>query len=1197
MSIYRLFAYVILSLAALIFIVLPLSALTLAHSNAGSQWLVSIAKPWLPTSIAFSSFEGSLADAMRFEQVSVSTPTFSAQHDYLALNWNPWRLLNGELAISKLTLGSGEIRVRQDATSGNQQTTVNLESVAVTLPIAVSITDFQLKESWLFINELPQQQVAVNAGLALSTTGQLSVTAFSLSHQYLSATATISATLAYPFDYQLSSTMKLHSSDYPNTSLKLYSTGNVHELNGNYTVADSVAAKGQFSASDLLSSLQWQATTRVSQTRINDWLTALGAPQVARVIIDGKLSGSGTEQTLVHVEPSLTVTYQDTPFHLAGAAQLTQQKLLFKSLRAKLSEPVKNSSGNRVPISGAVEVSGSVGLAQTPQIDVGLTLSEITYQNTVSRGTVLLSGPAAQLRIDANTITQLKGNEPNTIKAHAQALLEPSQLHIKELTINDERFSGHVAGTATVDWQSDLTIRSDLNGQLLNEPFSLLANVTYDAPYLTVQQFSAQWWQSRITASGRMAPGSQLSLSAQLAELKRLPLPIQASGELNIDATVEGDLTAPWFDITMKSNHLNVAGIDITGSSATITGDSSRHKITARATALATQWQMTSMNTVGSDNIRVRVNAFVADHESLEPLQLHGGPATIDFHWGDNRLNIASLCFMQVQLTTPACLDATTEKSITTATVSLPATDVALFNPFIAGAPFNLDGTINANARAAWNWRNSSLTAVEASISSSNLVLHGLEESIAIDHVTLELTPEREHFRLALNARAKDIGLTAQGRATLQQLSLDTPLQGRIDATLNDIALLQVVVPEISSAEGQLNANLAFSGSLQKLTLRPKANAQIKQLVLSETGTLITQAQLHVQPTPEQSARFSLNGSGQIGAGAFSLNGTFDMASKTLDATLQGNKLHVLDTPKVSVIVSPDVNVKLAQNKLSVTGNVHVPSAHISPPQVNNVQRPSADVVIKQQPQEQASPLSTYANITLSLGDNVNVSAYGFDGQLQGKLNITQADAGVARGDGTIGVKRGTYEIYGQELSIDRGELVYNGGPLSNPSLNLQVVRNLPDATASPERVGARVQGTLQDPSLTLFSEPPMPDSSILSYLMFGRAPNSSAESSNLELQAALLLTGDMADSFTQSLKDTFGFDEVAIDSATSDVNDTSLYIGKYITPRLYIKYGIGLIESTSSFFLRYQLTEHLWIESTSSTESQGGDLIYSIEK
>ena len=114
---------------------------------------------------------------------------------------------------------------------------------------------------------------------------------------------------------------------------------------------------------------------------------------------------------------------------------------------------------------------------------------------------------------------------------------------------------------------------------------------------------------------------------------------------------------------------------------------------------------------------------------------------------------------------------------------------------------------------------------------------------------------------------------------------------------------------------------------------------------------------------------------------------------------------------------------------------------------------------------------------------------------------------------------------------------------------------------------------------------------------MFGRAPNSPSESSNLELQAALLLTGDMTDSFTQGLKDTFGFDEVAIDSATSDVNDTSLYIGKYLTPRLYIKYGIGLVESTSSFFLRYQLTDHLWLESTSSTESQGGDLIYSIEK
>ena len=60
--------------------------------------------------------------------------------------------------------------------------------------------------------------------------------------------------------------------------------------------------------------------------------------------------------------------------------------------------------------------------------------------------------------------------------------------------------------------------------------------------------------------------------------------------------------------------------------------------------------------------------------------------------------------------------------------------------------------------------------------------------------------------------------------------------------------------------------------------------------------------------------------------------------------------------------------------------------------------------------------------------------------------------------------------------------------------------------------------------------------------------------------------------------------------------SDTSLYIGKYLSPRLYVKYGIGLLEPTSTFILRYTLSERLLFESTSNTEGQGGDLIYTIE-
>jgi len=122
-----------------------------------------------------------------------------------------------------------------------------------------------------------------------------------------------------------------------------------------------------------------------------------------------------------------------------------------------------------------------------------------------------------------------------------------------------------------------------------------------------------------------------------------------------------------------------------------------------------------------------------------------------------------------------------------------------------------------------------------------------------------------------------------------------------------------------------------------------------------------------------------------------------------------------------------------------------------------------------------------------------------------------------------------------------------------------------------------------------------MQDADILSYLILGRPPGGGG-SNNLQLQALLLIGSQGTDLIGKRLQETFGFDEFGIDS-TADPLDTSFYIGKYLSPKLYVKYGVGLFENTNTFYIRYLLTDRLLIESTTSTEAQGGDILYTIEK
>jgi translocation and assembly module TamB len=60
--------------------------------------------------------------------------------------------------------------------------------------------------------------------------------------------------------------------------------------------------------------------------------------------------------------------------------------------------------------------------------------------------------------------------------------------------------------------------------------------------------------------------------------------------------------------------------------------------------------------------------------------------------------------------------------------------------------------------------------------------------------------------------------------------------------------------------------------------------------------------------------------------------------------------------------------------------------------------------------------------------------------------------------------------------------------------------------------------------------------------------------------------------------------------------NDPSLVIGRYITPRLYVGYGVGLIEAINTVKLRYTIGDH-WTIKTEAGQVRSADLIFSIQK
>ena len=67
-------------------------------------------------------------------------------------------------------------------------------------------------------------------------------------------------------------------------------------------------------------------------------------------------------------------------------------------------------------------------------------------------------------------------------------------------------------------------------------------------------------------------------------------------------------------------------------------------------------------------------------------------------------------------------------------------------------------------------------------------------------------------------------------------------------------------------------------------------------------------------------------------------------------------------------------------------------------------------------------------------------------------------------------MKDGQYTALARKLDIERGRLIFNGGLLADPAVDIRAIKVFPDVKA-----GVNVRGSLREPRLKFFSDPSIP--------------------------------------------------------------------------------------------------------------------------
>ncbi|HVS04351.1 MAG TPA: translocation/assembly module TamB domain-containing protein [Thermoanaerobaculia bacterium] len=478
----------------------------------------------------------------------------------------------------------------------------------------------------------------------------------------------------------------------------------------------------------------------------------------------------------------------------------------------------------------------------------------------------------------------------------------------------------------------------------------------------------------------------------------------------------------------------------------------------------------------------------------------------------------------------------------------------------------------------------------------------GREVALIVEggEVTIDAGPAGVTTELDLRLQE---GATVRGTLLLLDYRVGRPLEGQplrgeLAARAADLAFLEVLVPEIASTSGSLTADLSVAGTLGDPRFFGNARIEDGAALVPRLGLSLQEIQLVAEGDGQ--GPLQIRGSLKSGPGTLQIRGTavpVPTAEQPLRLELTGERVEVADLPEARILATPELLLVHTGERIELTGTVRIPQARIEyGGQEPGVVRESRDVIYVADGGEvvpERDDTSVAARVRVILGDDVHFEGAGVEARLTGSVLLVDEPGRPTTATGELELARGTFEVYGRELTIERGNIFWVGGAVTRPGLDIRAYRTAENGVIA----GISAQGPLSNPRVTLWSEPAMSQSDALSYLVTGRPMSeATAAEGDVLANAAVTLGISGGNILAEKLAARFGLEEVRIQTEGS-LEEAQLVLGKYLSPRVYVAYGIGLFEAVDTFRVRYLIDERWTLQAETGGGNTSADLLYTIER
>jgi translocation and assembly module TamB len=143
----------------------------------------------------------------------------------------------------------------------------------------------------------------------------------------------------------------------------------------------------------------------------------------------------------------------------------------------------------------------------------------------------------------------------------------------------------------------------------------------------------------------------------------------------------------------------------------------------------------------------------------------------------------------------------------------------------------------------------------------------------------------------------------------------------------------------------------------------------------------------------------------------------------------------------------------------------------------------------------------------------------------------------------------------------------------------------------------AVLSGRLSSPVLRLESEPAMPESDVIAYLLFGRPASELGESSQsgVDHAAIAMAAGMAAAEFQRMFGEELPFD--TLDIRPERTGGGQIGVGKYLRRDVFVRYGHSVgDDANDEVQVEWRINDHWSVQNTLGRRTSGVDVVFGID-